>query len=164
MIKTLLVRRAAKTAAAVSVALGASLGSIDAASAAGVGDHACHRSSGAAVCILVSTDDSVFYNVHAGIDVPMSQADAQAILDQPGNAFDAYLVADDEWFDTVIAPVHLTGESAWAGGISADFDEWYHWSVLDEDWGTDELYVRIRLYDQRAGTRTFYSPVVSHDM
>src|SRR5262245_34195514 len=67
--------------------------------------------------VYVGGDD---YVVWAGIDIPMSRAAAQAILDQPGDPVDAWAMGDDAFDDAEfrITPI-------WFGvtdvGLSAEF-------------------------------------------
>jgi hypothetical protein len=103
--------------------------------------------------------------VHVGIDVTMSQADAQRLVDQEGQAVMAYLIGNDSWSDDSLVGVTETYERAWSGGLSAEFDAYIHWTTLNEDWeGTDEVYARVRLNDHRTGVvRTFEGENVVFD-
>lgn len=166
MRNNVLARRVAKLAIALGIALGASLGSVSAASAeGGLGENTCSggRSQGYEICLQITYAGAGFYKVDVGIDVFMSRADAQAIIDQEGDAFRGYLIGDDTWADNSVGNIPLTWEAAGDGGIGAEFDALFHWSTLNEDWeGADEIYARVMLTDQRNGSvRTFESDDVT---
>jgi hypothetical protein len=163
--KNMLVRRVAKTAAALGVALGASLGSANAASAAPINEMTCKYPDGSYnICITITDLGNDIYNVHVGIDVDMSQSQAQAIINRPGNAFIADLRASDPSFDNFIGWITHTSEGVGPNGIGADFDALFSGAALDEDWeGIDEVYARVRLYPTPTSSpRTFNSNKIEH--
>ena len=164
MSKNVLVRRVAKTAAVLSIAVGASLGSADAASAAGVGEMTCRPLSGSNVCLTITDVGGGVYSVHVGIDVSMSRSAAQTIINQPGQAFYADLIGDDPSYDNALTPIPLTYETFGDEGLSAEFDGFVSGSTLNEDWeGRDEVYARVRLFDTRYNSpRTFTTGNVEH--
>jgi hypothetical protein len=132
-------------------------------------DMTCKSGNGAVNCF--STEPSGDWtlrdwHVHIGIDVTMSQQDAQAIIDSPGEEFSAKVIADDPSFDNFLFYVPVTWSASWAGGLSAEFDIVVDGSRLNEDDGwfegwLDEVYAKISLYDPRSGvTRTWTTNVI----
>lgn len=60
------------------------------------------------------------------------------------------LWGDDEWFDDLLfTPLGTTFEGRWSGHFEREFT--VSGSVLNEDWGADEIYADARLYDHRTG-------------
>lgn len=117
----------------------------------------CSTGSKHVICFSINKIGSDQYAVHVGIDVKMSQQDAQAIIDQNGDPFDSWAMGAD-WFDNAEFRIPLTWVRAGANGLSAEFDINVPYNALDEDPdGGDELYARVRLFDQRTSTRTFKS-------
>jgi hypothetical protein len=119
-------------------------------------------------CLTLAHHTSGLIDVHIGIDVYMSQQDAQAIINySPGEEFSAKIFGDDPSYDNALINVPVTGVSAWEGGLSADFHSVATFQQLNEDNGyfdgyVDELYGRISLYDGRWNrTRTFYTSTIS---
>lgn len=109
------------------------------------------------ICFSINKIGADLYAVHTGIDVKMSRADAEAIIAQPGNPFDDWAMGAD-WFDNAEFNIPLTWVRATDNGLSAEFDINVPYNALDEDPdGGDELYARVRLFDQRTSTRTFKS-------
>ncbi|MGC7097345.1 hypothetical protein ACPZ19_21940 [Amycolatopsis lurida] len=115
-------------------------------------------------CLRVTYIGGHDYAVHVGIDVYMSQADAEAIVAGPGNAFlPAILVGDDPGTasDDDLAQLPLTGEVAGSDHLAAEFYAIVRDTVLNEDSSsgeTDELYARIRYVDPRDGlTHGFFT-------
>ncbi|WP_219471837.1 hypothetical protein [Nonomuraea rhizosphaerae] len=127
----------------------------------------CNSGTGFALCFSLDRLDDGNINVHLGIDVHMSRADAQAIIDGPGEEFSAKIIGQDPAFDNSLVSVPVTWSSAWDGGLSAEFDRVATWSQLNEDDGyfdgyIDELFGRIVLRDPRNGqTRTFNSALIT---
>lgn len=120
----------------------------------------CSSGSLHVICFSIDKIGSDLYHVHVGIDITMSQGDAQLIIDQPGDPVDAWAMGDD-WFDNAEFRIPLTWVAAGAGGLGAEFDINVPYAALDEDSdGADELYARVRLFDQRTSTRTFTSGVL----
>ena len=92
--------------------------------------------------------------VRVGLDVAMSEADARAFIDHPGEEASVKLYGDDEWFDNFVAylPVDApTWPQTWAGGYSVEFFGQLPCSTLNEDWGEDDIYARITFEDFRTG-------------
>jgi hypothetical protein len=152
---------------AVGLVAGASLATADAASAAGgLHEQVCGGQANRYTVCLYITDDpqspySHYYKVHVGIDVRMSQQDAQNIIDG-GGAINARMYGADAVFDDNLQGVTRSWVSAWEGGLSAEFDRSISGGVLDEDpEGVDEVYARVSLYVPSSGvTRNFNSPEV----
>jgi hypothetical protein len=126
----------------------------------------CTGAAGSNVCLSID-DFNGGFRVHIGIDVHMSLAQAQAILDAPGDPFSARMMGSDPLSDDVLFNVHLTDEGASAGsGLSADFDMVASRSQLNEDDSffddVDEVFGRVKLVDPGTGAVTFYnSPIIS---
>jgi hypothetical protein len=60
------------------------------------------------------------------------------------------LWGDDEWFDDLLySPLGTTFGDGWTGHIVREFT--VSGSTLNEDWGSDEIYVDARLYDHHTG-------------
>jgi hypothetical protein len=122
----------------------AALGMMTVMSGAALADSACSSGSKHVICFSIIPAGGDQYDVHVGIDIKMSRSDAQAIIDQVGDPADAWAMGDDPVFD------------------NAEFNIRVPYAALDEDSdGGDELYARVRLFDQRSGTRTFKSPTLS---
>ena len=139
----------------------AALGMMTVMSGAAQAKSACSSGSKHVICFSITRVGSDAYDVHVGIDITMSKADAQHIIDQPGDPADAWAMGDD-WFDNAEFNIPLTWAAAGDNGFSAEFDIRVPYNALDEDSdGGDELYARVRLFDQRAGTRTFTSRTLS---
>ncbi|GHH29767.1 hypothetical protein [Lentzea cavernae] len=120
----------------------------------------CGSGSLHVICFSIDKVGGDAYAVHVGIDISMSQGDAQLIIDQPGDPVDAWAMGDD-WFDNAEFRIPLTWVAAGPDGLSAEFDITVPGVALDEDPdGGDELYARVRLFDQRTSTRTFTSGVL----
>jgi hypothetical protein len=125
----------------------------------------CTGAPASNVCLSIENFNDGF-SVHIGIDIHMSRAQAQAILDAPGEPFSARMMGSDPVSDDVLFNVRLTGESAWDGGLSADFDMNAARSQLDEDDSffddVDEVFGRVKLVDPGTGATIFYnSPIIS---
>jgi len=121
----------------------------------------CRSGSLHVICFSIDKVGSDAYAVHVGIDIRMSQGDAQLIIDQPGDPVDAWAMGDD-WFDNAEFRIPLTWVAAGPDGLGAEFDITVPGVALDEDPdGGDELYARVRLFDQRTSTRTFTSGVLT---
>jgi hypothetical protein len=123
----------------------------------------CSGAAAANACLSGFTPGNHMIQIHVGIDVHMSKQDADAILAQPGNAFSARMWGADPSFDDWLdAPLTLTWEASWEGGISAEFDTLVPASKLDEDtsWfdSKDDLFARVTLNDLRSGARSFDTP------
>ena len=60
------------------------------------------------------------------------------------------LWGDDEWYDDhLYSPPGTTFGNGWTGHIVREFT--VSGSTLNEDWGSDEVYVDARLYDHLTG-------------
>lgn len=139
----------------------AALGMMTVMSGAAQADSGCKSNSEHVICFSITPAGGDQYDVHVGIDIFMSRADAQAIIDQDGDPADAWAMGDDPWFDNAEFRIPLTWAVAGDEGFSAEFDIRVPYAALDEDSdGGDELYARVRLFDRRAGTRTFTSPTL----
>lgn len=135
----------------------AALGIMTVTSGAANAKSTCSTGSNHTICFTINKIASDTYDVHVGIDVRMSRADAQAIIDQNGDPFDAWAMGAD-WFDNAEFRIPLTWARAGDAGLSAAMDIRVPYNALDEDSdGGDELYARVRLFDQRVSTRTFKS-------
>jgi hypothetical protein len=157
------VGRIAKTAGALAIALGASLGSANAASAAPT-NPPCAGNATHTICFTITPAPNGYYDVHVGIDVFMPAQDAVNIISQDGQALTGYAMADD-WPEasSVVAYIPETYEAAAPHGIAAEFDVRLHRSTLNTDAGQDEIFGRVKLYDARSGTfRTFNSHNVNY--
>jgi hypothetical protein len=162
-----LARTLLRAVLALGLVAGASLATADAASASGgLHEQVCGGQAGRYTVCLYITDDpqspySHYYKVHVGIDVTMSQSDAQNIIDG-GGAISARMYGADAVFDDNLQGVTRSWWSAWEGGLSAEFDRSISGGVLDEDpEGVDEVYARVSLYVPSSGvTRYFNSPEV----
>ena len=156
-------RRALLAAAATLLAVGTSITLASPASA----DQVCNSGTGWATCFNLTRLDNGTIAVHLGIDVTMSRADAQAIIDSPGQEFSASVVGQDPAFDNTQMTVPVTWSQAWDGGLSAEMDAVATFQQLNEDDGffdgyVDELYGRIKLFDPRTQrTRTFTTRVIT---
>jgi len=156
-------RAGAIAAAATLLAAGASVATAGPAAA----DQVCNSGTGYVTCFSLTRLDDGTIAVHLGIDVTMSRADAQAIIDSPGEEFSASIVGQDPAFDNTQMTVPVTWSQAWDGGLSAEMDAIATFQQLNEDDGffdgyLDELFGRIKLRDPRTQrTRTFTTRVIT---
>lgn len=140
----------------------AALGMMTVMSGAAEAKSTCSSGSKHVICFSIIHVGGDQYDVHVGIDITMSRADAQAIIDQPGDPVDAWAMGDDPFFDNAEFRIPLTWVAAGDGGLGAEFDIRVPYAALDEDSdGGDELFARVRLFDQRVSTRTFTSRTLS---
>jgi hypothetical protein len=109
---------------------------------------------GATLCFEIN---SVYtYDVWVGIDVPMSQSAAQAIIDACAEPATATMIGEDQWYNDTLFTIPAYTVFAWSGGLSAGFSKTVQGSALDEDedysWfrDEDEVFVVIRLCDGRS--------------
>jgi hypothetical protein len=161
-------RPLARTLLRCVVALGfvvaASIGTAGAAAAAGsLNQRICTGEANRYTICLYITDDeqspySHYYKVHVGIDVKMSQHDAENII-AGGGSITARMWGSDPVLDDNLQGVTRSWVRAWEGGLSAEFDRSIWGGTLDEDpEGLDEVYAKIELYVPSSGnTRTFRS-------
>lgn len=116
----------------------------------------CSPTSTHNICFTISPAGEL-YDVSVGIDIKMSRNDAEAIIAQPGDPVDAWAMGAD-WFDNAEFKVPLSWVRATDNGLSAQFYIRVPYNTLDEDPdGGDELYARVRLFDQRTSTKTYKS-------
>jgi hypothetical protein len=116
------------------------------------------------LCLAIDGRSDGLFNVHVGIDVHMSLAEAQEYVDDAGNPLSASIRGDDSGnFSQFLFSVPLTvlGASA-ESGLSADFDLVVPGSWLNEDNGTDEIRAVVTLVDTDTNTvkGTFVSNVI----
>jgi hypothetical protein len=159
--------RALGALAVVAVALGCVAGP------AGAEPQLCNGRPGgrANVCInITSTGNGNFYNVHIGIDVHMSGADARAIINQPGDPFRVRLMGSDSGSDDDflgIVPLTTIGASD-EFGLGADFDRGASRWDLDEDNNlfddVDDVYAEITLVDSDRGTMVTFRSDIIHNV
>ncbi|GAA0441651.1 hypothetical protein Acor_06250 [Acrocarpospora corrugata] len=127
----------------------------------------CKSGTGHVICFSLDRLDDGNVAVHLGIDISMSRADAQAIIDHPGEELIAKIIGQDPAFDNTLMSVPVTWSTAGDAGLSAEFDRLATFAQLNEDDGyfdgyIDELFGRIQLTDPRTTqTRTFTSPVIT---
>jgi len=118
------------------------------------------------VCLLISdAGDSQSWNIHAGIDVYMSQQEAQRLAAQPYNFF-AYVVASDPFYDNTLFSLPASQIGVGPTGIGADFDRNVLAEALNEDAypESDEIYVLIKLYDAQTDSyRTWKTNIVTNN-
>jgi hypothetical protein len=153
----------ARFALVLGVVMGMSFATAGAAMAATFEPPCKSQSNSYIVCFSIKQSGvSNFFDVHVGIDVYMSQQDAQNIIDAPGEPFVAKLMADDPFFDNFIEWIDVSWVATWERGLSAEFDGAARADQLDEDWdGHDEVFARVVLNIQSSDiTRTFDSNVV----
>lgn len=139
------------------------LGAITVSAATASADQTCTGNTRYDICLWIRPIGGDMYNVHVGFDYKIGRADAQAIIDQPGDPVDAWIMGDDPFFDNAEFNVPLQVVSAADFGLSADFDINVPYAALDEDSdGGDELYARVRVFDNRtAGDETFRTNTLS---
>ena len=160
-------RRGVTAAGLVAVVLGALLVAASPASAAPVGQPACNygpylwHTTSYNECILIGGYSDGDWDVHVGLDltVPPDYAQ-QAILNCPAN-FSAELWGSDSrnnpGFQSGPPPgdddflTYLPISPGWprigANGLGIEFDKRVNWRVLNEDDGTDEVYVVVTCND-----------------
>jgi hypothetical protein len=66
-----------------------------------------------------------------------------------GSHVDVYLKGSDEWFDDDLGGPWGRDFGDYQWGYSIDFC--VNSSTLDEDWGEDEVYAAVRVYDRATG-------------
>jgi hypothetical protein len=59
------------------------------------------------------------------------------------------LWGDDEWYDDLLSSLGTTFGGYWTGHVVREFT--VSGGTLNEDWGSDEVYVDARLYDHLTG-------------
>jgi len=143
-----LARRVGQLIVAMGIVVGG-VTTVGQAAASPIGEQTCSYQAGRYnVCFQITPLFGNLYAVHIGIDITMSQATAQTILDQPGDPFGTWLFGADgsPADEDVLGQVPATYESAWSGGLSAEFEIWVDRSFLDEDSGEDDVFGRVKLY------------------
>jgi hypothetical protein len=90
-----------------------------------------------------------------GVDINMSEADAQSFIAHPGEEATVKLFGDDPIWDNAIIALPTdapTWPQAWAGGYSVEFVRTFGCYYLNEDWeGDDEVYAQVTFNDFRTG-------------
>ncbi|GIH11181.1 hypothetical protein Rhe02_92480 [Rhizocola hellebori] len=112
------------------------------------------------VCIRIGNYNSGDWQVHVGLDITPEGYARDAILNCPAN-FSAELWGADtdrtpglQWslpsgdddYRTFV-PVSPGWPAVGPGGLGVEFDKTVDWRVLNEDDGTDEIYVLIKFND-----------------
>ena len=146
------IRRLSRVLAVVTAA---AIGMITLATAPASATQTCTAQVGSNVCLSNFRLSNGNYAVHIGIDDHISQADAQAIIDQPGDPFFT-VVTDSDGNALFFVPETDIGASQ-QDGLSADFDV----TVLPSQLHNARVLGRIRLTDNRNGTRVFLTPPLS---
>ncbi|MEV4891183.1 hypothetical protein AB0K48_17515 [Nonomuraea sp. NPDC055795] len=127
----------------------------------------CRTDKNAVICLGITKAGPGIWDVHIGIDVTMSQSDAQAIIDAPGEPFSAKTFGEDPAFDNALFSVPVSWVSAWSGGLSAEFDIRVGGNRLDEDnsWtdNKDDVYAKVWLVDARINRTHEYRSVTLHE-
>jgi hypothetical protein len=160
--RTALTRRLLPAVAGLAVASGAVAVVASPASAAGP---ACNYNSEFNACLWITetSPGSDVYNVHMGIDVHMSQTQAQDILAR-GGGFYAKAMGDDPVYDNFLFYLDRVYQTATPDGLSAEFDKTVSGAKLDEDWDdTDEVYGTVGLTNPGWGTRFFNTGEIHGD-
>lgn len=135
----------------------ATLGIMTVTSGAAEAKTTCSDTTKHVICFTVNKVGSDLYDVSVGIDIRMSRADADAIIAQNGDPVDAWAMGAD-WFDNAEFKIPLAWVNSNDSGMSAQFSIRVPYNALDEDPdGGDELYARVRLFDQRTSTKTYKS-------
>jgi len=139
-------RRLTQFIAALAIVTGMSVATAGTASAANVGEWACDYNSYHNSCLYIANLGGNMYSVHVGIDIYMSQQDAQNIINS-GFRPTAALYGDDGSLN-YRTTIPLTGNpTAWSGGYSDEFDKVVSGSLLNEDDdGVDEIIAKVSQY------------------
>ena len=137
------------------------IGALAATAGPAAADQQCTGRPEVNVCIdIFPVFDGRSYRVHVGIDVHMSQAAAQAYVNQ-GRPFTVTMMGsdpadDDTLFNVPMSVIVADAES----GLAADFDVAVAQFSLDEDDSifddVDEVYARIVLRDARTNRSFTY--------
>ena len=118
------------------------------------------------VCIFIGNYSNGDWQVSVGLDVIVPMSHAQSwIIDCPAN-FRADLWGSDSSRAPGVQQSppsseddHRTwlpitdGPTVWSGGLGIGFGKRVDWSVLNEDEGTDEIYVLIKFIDCALGSK-----------
>jgi hypothetical protein len=164
-LRSALGRRPGRAIGALAIAAGALVVAAGPATAAPVGPQSCNPTTGSNSCISINLEGD--WHVHVGLDVNMPQQYAQEIINC-GNPFSAEIWGDDGGGSSddyrTWMPVSPGWPAAGPTGLGVEFDKFVDWRVLNEDDGTDEIYVKIFLYDCHTGaTRTFRTNNIVHN-
>jgi hypothetical protein len=144
-------RRVGQLIAALALVTGLSVAKAGTATAANVGEWACNYNAQSNTCLFIANLGDHRYSVHVGIDVHMSQQDAQNIING-GSRPTATLYGDDghRITDQFLTNIPLTALSASStSGLSAEFDIVVDQSLLNEDSGAndvDEIIAQVALF------------------
>jgi hypothetical protein len=146
------------------------LGALTVSAAQASAERTCSGSTRVDICLWIRHIGGDQYNVHVGFDYKIGRLDAEAIMAQPGDPADAWIMGDDTFFDNAEFRVPIQVAVASDLGLSIDFDINVPYAALDEDSdGADELYARVRVFDNRTPgdetftTRTLTSPFPAED-
>ena len=123
---------------------------------------------GSNTCLTLENQGAGIYNVRVGIDVYMSQQEAQYLIDVNGGLpFGVEVLAhdhDDPADDTsgLVEVNEIYQVSAGANGLFGNFERKISCHILNEDKdGRDEVVVRVSLYDPRyPKPRQFHSGII----
>jgi hypothetical protein len=162
-------RRVRRTVLAMGLAVVATVATAGAAAAGRLHQQTCTGERDRYTICLYITDDpqspySNHYKVHVGIDINMTEPEAEAIIAR-SNEMSARMYGADPAFDDNLQGVTRSWRDAWEGGLSIEFDRSMSGGTLNEDpEGGDEVYALVRVYVPVSGvTRTFRSDtVVAH--
>lgn len=143
-----LLRRLAQALVMLGVVAGTGVVTTGTASAHGLGEYACNYVVGVRnACLLVTEVIPGYYHLRIGIDITMSQQQAQAYLDDPARDFAAVLYGHDPNARQYIAEPPLVSVTAWSGGLSAEWEMYAPSTALNEDNGVDELIGQILFFN-----------------
>lgn len=115
----------------------------------------CATPPGSNLCWSINALGDGTYAVHVGIDVTMSQEDAQEYIDDPGDPFEVWIRGDDSGsLAEFLFPVPVTALGTGPTTLGGDFDTVVPGSWLNEDNGTDEVRAQVTLIDRDTNTTT----------
>jgi hypothetical protein len=151
-----LLRRLAQALVTLGVVTGLGVVTTGTASAHGIGEYACNYVVGVRnACLLVTDVAPGYFHLRIGIDITMSQQQAQAYLDDPAPDFTAILYGyDGRNVRQYLASPPLVSVTAWSGGLSAEWEMYAPSIALNEDNGADELIVEIWFFEAPGSTQT----------
>jgi hypothetical protein len=143
------------------------------AAAAAAADPHCNYPYGSNTCLTLEDQGGGIYNTRVGIDIRMSQEEAQYLIDVNGGApFGVEVLAHDHddpaddtsgLFEIGDEPDDLYQVSAGANGLSGNFEEKVSCLIFNEDNdGPDEVVARVTLYDPNypGGVVQFHSGII----
>ncbi|MGD9754712.1 MAG: hypothetical protein AB7W59_27290 [Acidimicrobiia bacterium] len=94
----------------------------------------CESDGTVVVCVTINSAGTGAYDVHIGLDVRMSQAEAQAIIDEHGNESAVAVMFGRDYFTSEnLFDVEATWVAAGPNGFSAELDRRVLQSQLNED-------------------------------